>query len=108
MRLVNAMHFLYAISGIRMPGDICMKLLNRLREAMGSRGIGMGDHVACHDEELESSQTEDTSSISTTGFLGDDVYGIRQGERRRIPEIHEDIPPNGLLVLDDDAELDPA
>lgn len=85
-----------------------MKLLNRLRQALGGVSIEpAGQSVWSFEGKLDMVQLDDEPPTIAPELMQDDMETLRQGGRRHIPDIHEDIPPSGLRALDDDAGFDP-
>lgn len=92
-----------------------MKLLGRLRALVGIGAIeqpasdrGGSGAVPLDRERLETYQTDDCPFTLSPIFSGESWEPLEHGGRRRIPDIHEDLPPDGYSVSDDTDGLDAA
>jgi hypothetical protein len=90
-----------------------MKLLHRLREFVEGRYIeassghaGSGV-LSLEREKFDTYQTDEAASTLSPIFADEEWGVLGQGGRRRIPDIHEDLPPEGYSIGPDEEGLDP-
>ncbi|MDP1680232.1 MAG: hypothetical protein Q8L39_00460 [Burkholderiales bacterium] len=89
-----------------------MKILERLRDLAEGLKIEPRNLDAAYEViplDFESIDYEDPYGFEVSGGLPDSGFSRHtvDGLRRRIPEVHEEIPPEGYAISDQNESFDP-
>lgn len=91
-----------------------MKILQRLRELMEgvpvemSAGHAGSGAAPLSREKFDVYQTDEVTSTLSPLFGYNEWEVLGQTGRRRIPDIHEELPPQGYPIGSDEEGFDPA
>lgn len=91
-----------------------MKILQRLRELVEggpiemSKGYGGAGAAPLSREKFDVYQTDEAATTLANLFSYEDWEILGQSGRRRIPDIHEELPPQGYPIGSDEEGFDPA
>lgn len=89
-----------------------MKLLHRLRELVEGGSVeassGNAGVAPLSREKFDVYQTDEVTASLSPIFSYDEWETLGQGGRRRIPDIHEELPPEGYSIGPDEEGFEPA